>query len=66
MKEVALEFRDVSISLGETVSIRDFSLTAFRGEYVVVLGPDGSGKHLLIQALEGKSALDRGEILLEG
>lgn len=66
MKEVALEFRDVCLFSSEAVSIQDFTLTVYKGEYLVIQGADGSGKRLLIRSLHGEMPIYKGEIYLNG
>jgi len=46
--------------------IRDMTLTVEPGEYMVVVGPTGAGKTLLLETIQGFHRLDGGEILLNG
>ncbi len=46
--------------------LRRVSLRILPGEYVVVLGPTGAGKTLLLELLAGVHAPDRGRILIDG
>ncbi len=41
-------------------------LEAERGDYLVVLGPSGAGKTLLLRTIAGLEKLRRGEIILDG
>lgn len=66
MKQPVLEFRDVSLFSSAVVSIQDFTLTVYKGEYLVIQGADGSGKRLLSRSLHGEIPINHGQILLEG
>jgi ABC-type Fe3+/spermidine/putrescine transport system ATPase subunit len=46
--------------------IKDMTLTVEPGEYLVVVGPTGAGKTLLLETIQGFHRLDGGEILLNG
>lgn len=60
-----VEFSDVSKSYdGRTFSVRDFSLSVYRGEFVTLLGPSGSGKTTCLKMLAGFEEPSSGEIWL--
>src|SRR5258708_19459473 len=61
-----LEVRDIQVSYGERVVLRDVSLTLQGGEIIVLLGANGAGKTTLIRALNGTLPLSKGEIALDG
>lgn len=61
-----LEVKDISVSYGERVVLRDVSLTLRGGEIIVLLGANGAGKTTLIRALNGTLPLSKGEIALDG
>jgi molybdopterin-binding protein len=60
-----LTIERVSKDLGDFV-LRDVSLEVGSGEYLVIIGPTGSGKTILMEAVAGISAPDGGRILLDG
>jgi len=45
--------------------INDLSLVAEPGQYLVIIGPTGAGKTLLLETIQGFHKLDSGEILLD-
>ncbi len=50
----------------ENFSLEDISLTIREKEYLVILGPTGSGKTLLLETLAGIYRPDRGVIVIKG
>jgi molybdate/tungstate transport system ATP-binding protein len=56
-----IEIKDLSLHVG-TFSLKDINLTINDGEYLVVLGPTGAGKSLLIECIAGLRLIKRGEI----
>jgi len=46
--------------------ITDLSLLAEPREYMVIIGPTGAGKTLLLETIQGFHSLDSGDILLDG
>ncbi len=46
--------------------ITDLSLIAEQSQYLVIIGPTGAGKTLLLETIQGFHKLDSGEILLDG
>jgi len=46
--------------------LTDLTLTAEPGQYLVIIGPTGAGKTLLLETIQGFHELDSGEILLDG
>ncbi len=50
----------------ERVALRDVDFTAYRGEYLGVIGHTGSGKSTLIQHLNGLLKPTSGKVLFEG
>ncbi len=61
------EAKDVRLSFvrGHEV-LRGVNLTVLRGEVVVILGPSGSGKSVLLRCLNGLECIDSGKIVFEG
>ena len=65
MRKIALEFRNVELAFDGEM-IHDFSLNVAEGEYVAMIGVDGSGNGALLQAFLRGDALRSGTILVEG
>lgn len=67
---MCLKISNVSISINRRQIINDISLTIKRGEVHVLMGPNGSGKTTISQAVMGNNLyqIDRqkGKILLDG
>ena len=59
-----LRIESVSITLGD-FSVRDVSLKIQSGEYLIILGPTGAGKTILLEAIAGIHAPDTGCIFLD-
>ncbi|MBI5788180.1 MAG: ABC transporter ATP-binding protein [Candidatus Schekmanbacteria bacterium] len=47
-------------------NLRDINLKVRAGEYYIILGPTGSGKTVLLEALAGLRPIDSGQILFSG
>jgi phospholipid/cholesterol/gamma-HCH transport system ATP-binding protein len=62
----ALEFRHVTLELGEKTVLSDISFTLDRGQMIVVTGCSASGKSVLLHSAIGFFQPDEGEILVEG
>ncbi len=60
-----LELENLSIDLGE-FKLSGVSLGVEEGDYVVVIGPTGSGKTVLIETINGFYTPERGRILMCG
>ena len=56
---IALE--QVSLALGE-FSLHDINLSITRGEYLVIMGPSGAGKTVLLETIAGLRTPDEGKI----
>ncbi|MBQ8351408.1 MAG: ATP-binding cassette domain-containing protein [Clostridia bacterium] len=50
----------------ETTLFSDFSLTIARGEFVAVVGSNGSGKTTVLNLISGSLLPDHGQVLLDG
>jgi iron complex transport system ATP-binding protein len=61
-----LDIRDLTLSYGERVALRDVSLSLARGELLGVVGPNASGKSSLIRAITDVVTPQRGEVWLDG
>jgi ABC-type Fe3+/spermidine/putrescine transport system ATPase subunit len=60
---IALEH--LSLTLG-VFSLYDISLRVGKGEYLIVLGPSGAGKTVLLETIAGLRSPSGGTILIEG
>ncbi len=49
-----LEIHGANVWRGDTLALRDFSLTLRHGESVAILGPNGAGKSTLLKLLTGE------------
>jgi zinc/manganese transport system ATP-binding protein len=58
----AIEFRDVSLALGNRLVLADIEFAIASGDFVGVLGPNGAGKSTLIRAVLGLVPPARGTI----
>jgi iron complex transport system ATP-binding protein len=56
----------VSISAGRRALVQDLNLSLRRGEFLAVLGRNGSGKSLTLHALAGLNPVGAGKVLLAG
>lgn len=63
---VMMELIALSKSFGDTVALRDISLTIEDDEYLTLLGPSGSGKSTLLRVIAGLDQLDAGSITMNG
>ncbi len=62
-----LEVKNVSFSYdNERDAIKDFSLTVEKGEYVALIGRNGSGKSTFAKLLNGLIKPDRGDVVVDG
>ena len=62
---VALEVREVTVTLGRAEVVHQVSTTVQRGEWVALIGPNGAGKTTILRALAGLVGF-AGQILLDG
>ena len=62
----ALEVRNLSAGYGEGFVLRDISLALEPGEFVAVLGRNGSGKSTFLRAVLGLLENVRGQVILDG
>ncbi|WP_418280198.1 metal ABC transporter ATP-binding protein [Halorubrum sp. DTA98] len=57
---------DVTFAYGDTVAVRDVSITVESGEFLGLVGPNGSGKTTLLHLMLGLHTPDEGTIELFG
>ena len=65
-RDVVLRLRDASLGFGDRTLWSGLDLDVHAGEFVAVLGPNGSGKTSLLRTILGQQRLDGGEIAFEG
>ncbi|TDQ01808.1 MULTISPECIES: metal ABC transporter ATP-binding protein [unclassified Leifsonia] len=65
-RDVVLRLRDASLGFGDRTLWSGLDLDVHAGEFVAVLGPNGSGKTSLLRTILGQQHLDSGEIAFEG
>lgn len=61
-----LELRDAALAYGDRVLWSELNLAVAGGQFVAVLGANGSGKTSLLQAILGLRPLSRGRVLVAG
>ena len=61
-----LELRGVSVRYGKTDIVRDVSLSVAPGETLVLFGPSGAGKTVLLRAIAGLEPDAGGQVLVDG
>ena len=57
--------KNLAKNYGETIAVKDISLTVCSGEVVGLLGPNGAGKTTCFYMIMGSIRQDHGEILLD-
>jgi molybdate/tungstate transport system ATP-binding protein len=65
MEERVIEVRDLSLALGD-FRLREVNLTVAAGEYMVLLGPTGAGKTVLLECIVGLHRRHAGSIAIDG
>ncbi|MGI6795277.1 metal ABC transporter ATP-binding protein [Gordonia sihwensis] len=66
MTDAVLSFRDVGLQFGDRVLWRGLDLDIAPGEFIAVLGPNGSGKTSLLRAILGQTVPTTGTISAHG
>jgi iron complex transport system ATP-binding protein len=61
-----LEARELNIAAGGRSLVQALSMSVMRGEFLAILGRNGSGKSLTLHALAGLTRVHGGQVLLEG
>lgn len=65
MKESLLEVKNLELKAGSFL-LKNISFTIDRGEYIMILGPTGSGKTILLESIAGLRTLHKGDIYFQG
>lgn len=60
-----LEVKNLSVDLGQ-FHLDDVDLTLEKNDYLVIIGPTGSGKSVLLETIAGFFSPDNGQVFLEG
>lgn len=64
--QLAIELRNVTVELGGNVILKDVSLKIAAGEVVVLIGPSGAGKTVLLKTMAGLFVPAAGQVFCEG
>ena len=62
----AITVTDIRKNFGAVEALKGVSLDVADGEKVVVIGPSGSGKSVLIRCINGLEVPDSGTVVVEG
>lgn len=66
LSQPTLAMEGASLSLGGRTLWQDLDLRLASGEFIGIIGPNGSGKTSLLRAVLGLLPLDRGRVLVDG
>ncbi|MEG0070833.1 MAG: amino acid ABC transporter ATP-binding protein [Raoultibacter sp.] len=61
-----ISVRNITKSFGKVEALKGVSLEVAEGEKVVIIGPSGSGKSVLIRCINGLEIPDSGEVIVNG
>ena len=61
-----IELQNVSKNWGATFAMRDVSLVAAAGQFLVLLGPSGCGKSTTLRVIAGLETVGSGRVLIDG
>ncbi len=65
MSEI-LSLKNISVSYGELVAVKNVSLTLNKGEIITLIGANGAGKSTILKAIIGLLTIKEGEIIFDG
>lgn len=63
---VEIEIQNVGMSFGSEVVLEDISLQILKGEKLVLMGPSGEGKSLLLKIMAGILTPTKGRVMVQG
>ncbi len=63
---ITIELKNLNKNFGEIRAIKDFNLTAEKGQIIAMLGPNGAGKSTLMNMITGYLTPSSGEIKILG
>lgn len=66
MPDQILELRNIWVWLGNTLALRDVSLSIAAGKFIGLMGPNGGGKTTLLRTIAGLIKPDRGKVEILG
>ena len=61
-----ISVRNITKNFGKVEALKGVSLEVGEGEKVVIIGPSGSGKSVLIRCINALEIPDSGEIVVDG
>ncbi len=64
--EPVIELKNVSVTFGEELVLKNISLTINKGDTLVLIGPSGSGKTVLLKTMAGVYQPSSGQVFCEG
>jgi len=64
--KIAIAVEGVTVRFGDSVALRQVSLSIEPGELLLLLGPSGCGKSTLLRSLAGFVSPDEGRVLFDG
>lgn len=65
-KKAELEIRDLHLSFGGVIAVKDVDLSVHTGELMAVIGPNGAGKTSLLNCITGFYHPQKGQIIFNG
>jgi len=65
-KKAELEIRNLRLSFGGVVAIKDVDLSIHTGELMAIIGPNGAGKTSLLNCITGFYHAQQGQIIFNG
>jgi len=65
-KKAELEIRNLRLSFGGVVAIKDVGLSIHTGELMAIIGPNGAGKTSLLNCITGFYHAQQGQIIFNG
>lgn len=65
-RDPVIEMRDVHKRFGAKVVLNGIDLDLYEGEVVIIMGPSGTGKSVLLRHIVGLTTPDRGQVIVFG